>query len=154
MLRGHLEAFRKNIQAGDDGDAEKRRSLVEAMIELGDARDLYERDRSNLVADIEAFHQSAGTTILATNDQQPVSRKVRDPIAEKIKGLIKQLDLLYKLASRATELAGDLASEFPSLSSKAVKQAPSSSPLPLGELPHVFPLPLVEAPLSSPRPLG
>ena len=55
MLRSHLQAFRTHIEASDDGDAEKRRSLVEAMIELGDARDLYEQDRSSLVADIEAF---------------------------------------------------------------------------------------------------
>ncbi len=88
---------------------------LEAMSELGDARDLYEQDRSSLVADIEAFHQSVATNPLATNDQQHAARQAFDPIAEKIKGLIKQVDLLYKLASRATELAGDLASELPHL---------------------------------------
>ena len=83
------------------------------MIELRDASALYEQDRSSLVADIEGFHQSIGTNLLATNDQQHAARQALDPIAEKIKGLIKQVDLLYKLASRATELAGDLASELP-----------------------------------------
>ena len=104
-LRGHLEAFRKHIEAGNMGDAEKRRSLIEAMSELGDASDLYEQDRSSLVAGIETFRQSVGTNLLATNDQQHTARQAFDPIAEKIKGLIKQVDLLYKLASRATELA-------------------------------------------------
>jgi type I restriction-modification system DNA methylase subunit len=89
---------------GANGDAEQRRLLVEAMSELGDASGLYKRDRSSLVADIEAFHQSVGTNLLATNDQQHTARQALDPIAEKIKGLIKQVDLLYKLASRATEL--------------------------------------------------
>jgi type I restriction enzyme M protein len=41
-LRGHLEAFRKYIEAGDNGDAEQRRLLVEAMSELGDASGLNE----------------------------------------------------------------------------------------------------------------
>jgi type I restriction enzyme M protein len=104
-LRSHLEAFRKHIEAGNMGDAEKRRSLIEAMSELGDAGDLYEQDRSSLVAGIETFHQSVGTNLLASNDQQHTARQAFDPIAEKIKGLIKQVDLLYKLASRATELA-------------------------------------------------
>ena len=104
-LRGHLEAFRKHIEAGNMGDAEKRRSLIEAMTELGEAGDLYEQDRSSLVAGIETFHQSVGTNLLATNDQQHAARKAFDPIAETIKGLIKQVDLLYKLAARVTELA-------------------------------------------------
>jgi hypothetical protein len=52
-------------------------------------------------------------------------------IAEKIKGLIKQVDLLYKLVSRATELAGDLASELPSPSTKGMQQGAISSSLPL-----------------------
>jgi type I restriction enzyme M protein len=103
-LRGHLVKFGKHIEASGNGDAEQRQSLVEAMSELGDASDLYERDRSSLVADIEAFHQSVGTNLLATNNQQHAARQAFDPIAEKIKGLIKQVDLLYKLASRATEL--------------------------------------------------
>jgi hypothetical protein len=47
MLRGHLEAFGKHIEAGEAGDAEKRQSLVEAMSQLGDTGDLYEQDRSS-----------------------------------------------------------------------------------------------------------
>jgi type I restriction enzyme M protein len=133
MMRRHLDACRKHVKASDDGEAEKRRSLVEAMSELDDASDLYERDRSSLVADIEGFHQSICTNLLATNDQQHAARQACDPIAEKIKGLIKQVDLLYKVTSRATELAGDLASELPSPSSKGMKQGAIASPLPLGE---------------------
>ena len=121
--RSHLDAFGKRIEAADTGDSEQGRLLIEAMSELHDASDLYEQDRSNLVADIEAFQQSVGTNLLATNEQQHTARQAFDPIAEKVKGLIKQVDLLYKLASRATELADDLASQFPS----------PSSPRPLGE---------------------
>jgi type I restriction enzyme M protein len=140
-LRGHLGAFRTHIEARNAGDAEKRQSLVEAMIELGDASDLYEQDRSSLIADIEAFRQNVHPNLLATNDQQHAARRAFDPIAEKIKGLIKQVDLLYKLASRATELAGNLASELLSPSSKWMNQAAFSSPLSQGETALLFPLP-------------
>jgi type I restriction enzyme M protein len=139
-LRDHLGAFRKHIEAGDEGDAGKRQSLVEAMIELGDASDLYEQDRSSLIVDLETFSQNVYTNLLATNDQQHAARRAFDPIAEKIKGLIKQVDLLYKLASRATELAGDLASEVLSPSSKGMKRAAFSSPLPQEEAAFLFPL--------------
>jgi type I restriction enzyme M protein len=61
---------------------------------------LYELERSNLVADIEDFRQRVCTNILATNDRQHAARQALDPIAEEIKGLTKQVDLLYKLASR------------------------------------------------------
>jgi type I restriction enzyme M protein len=105
---------------------------------------LYERDRSSLIADIEGFHQSVCTNLLATNEQQHAARQAFDPIAEKIKGLIKQVDLLYKLASRATEIAGDVESELPSPSTKGAKQAAFSSSLPVGELPRLSPLPLGE----------
>jgi type I restriction enzyme M protein len=140
-LRDHLGAFRKQIEAGDEGDAEKRRSLVEAIGELGDASDLYEQDRSSLMAGIEAFRQNVSANLLVTNDQQHTARQVFDPIAEKIKGLIKQVDLLYKLASRATELAGDLATELLSPSGKGMKRSASSSSLPVGEAAFLFPLP-------------
>jgi type I restriction enzyme M protein len=132
-LRSHLDAFRKHIEANDDGDAAKRQSLVEAMIGLLDASTLYEQDRSSLVVDIEGFCQSICANFLATNDQQHAARQALDPIAGKIKGLIKQVDLLYKVVARATELAGDLASEFASPSNKGMKQAAIASPLPEGE---------------------
>jgi type I restriction enzyme M protein len=111
------------------------------MTELGDANDLYEQDRSSLRADIEAFRQNVSADLMATNDQQHAARRAFDPIAEKTKGLIKQVDLLYKLASRATDLAGDLASELLSPSSKGMKRAAVSSPLPVREAAFLFPLP-------------
>jgi hypothetical protein len=154
MLRGHLEAFGKHIEAGEAGDAEKRQSLVEAMSQLGDAGDLYEQDRSSLVTGIETFQQSVSTNFLATNNQQHTARQAFDPIAEKIKGLTTQVDLLYKLASRATELAGGLASEILSPSSKGMKQAAISSSPPQKETTFSCPLSSGETALLFPLPGG
>jgi hypothetical protein len=44
----------------------------------------------------------------ATIEKQHAARKAFDPIAERVKGLIKQVDLLYKLATRAATAAAEL----------------------------------------------
>lgn len=45
-----------------------------------------------------------------TNDTQHTARQAFDPLADAARGLIKQIDLLYKLAARATQLAQELGS--------------------------------------------
>ncbi|MDP3850915.1 MAG: hypothetical protein Q8Q59_10455 [Luteolibacter sp.] len=45
----------------------------------------------------------------ATNAAQHTARQTFDPAADRAKGLIKQVDLLYKLASRVVSSAADLA---------------------------------------------
>jgi type I restriction enzyme M protein len=44
-----------------------------------------------------------------TNTAQHTARQAFDPLAESARGLVKQIDLLYKLAARAAQLAQDLA---------------------------------------------
>jgi type I restriction enzyme M protein len=63
------------------------------------------------------------------NEAQHAARKAFDPIADRIKGLIKQIDLLYKLTARVADLGSELASAEPvataydrRFSSKLVKQ--------------------------------
>jgi type I restriction enzyme M protein len=48
-----------------------------------------------------------------TNNKQHAARQAFDPIAEKIRGLIKQVDLLYKLTARVAELGGALSTNMP-----------------------------------------
>ena len=48
-------------------------------------------------------------TLSKTNDLQHATRKAFDPHAEAIRGLVKQVDLLYKLAARVADLGGELA---------------------------------------------
>ena len=44
----------------------------------------------------------------SSNDEQHTARKSFDPIAEEIKGIIKQIDLLYKLTARIVDLSSEL----------------------------------------------
>jgi type I restriction enzyme M protein len=90
-------------------DAEKSKLVAETLAELREAAKAYTTDRISLLTDLASFLKTTSKTPPATNDKQHVARKAFDPIAERIKGLIKQVDLLYKLASRIATTAANLA---------------------------------------------
>jgi type I restriction enzyme M protein len=92
-------------------DAETAKVLGEALVELRDVSKAYESDRTRLLADLAAFGKANSRTPPATNEKQHAARKSFDPSAERVKGLIKQVDLLYKLATRANSAAAELAKD-------------------------------------------
>jgi type I restriction enzyme M protein len=100
-LDAPFAAIAKAVKTLPDLDVEKTQAR--------DARKACDADAKALVADLAAFEKQTGKSVPATNDQQHAARKTFDPIAERAKGLIKQVDLLYKLASRAASIAADLA---------------------------------------------
>jgi len=61
-----------------------------------------------LLVDVSDFSKQFGKHLPATNVKQHTARKVFDPIAEHMKDLIKQVDLLYKLSARITDLFAEL----------------------------------------------
>ena len=84
----------------DDLDADKKQALADAATELRDAATLYEADAKTLLASLAAFGQKyAEGAARRRTKRQHAARKAFDPIAEAIRGLIKQVDLLYKLAA-------------------------------------------------------
>ena len=78
--------------------------LARALTELQDAEKLYESDRTLLVREIEQYRKKFVATLPTSNKEQHTARKAFDPIAEHLKGLSKQIDLLYKLAVRLVDL--------------------------------------------------
>ncbi|MAG32330.1 MAG: DNA methyltransferase, partial [Deltaproteobacteria bacterium] len=110
-LRDLLQGFADNIEPLDAIDAEKKRPLTEALSELVEALGAYETDREPLLRDLEAFSNETAKAPPATNAEQHAAREEFDPLAERIRGLIKQLDLVYKLTARAGQLAHELARE-------------------------------------------
>jgi type I restriction enzyme M protein len=104
-----FETVAKTIKTVTDFDAEKPEAFTEALAELRDARKAYTGDRDELLANLAAFGKTIGKNFPTTNDKQHAARKSFDPIAERIKGLSKQVDLLYKLAARAISIAAELA---------------------------------------------
>jgi type I restriction enzyme M protein len=89
----------------------KRQAITDAATELRDAIAAYEPDRRKLVASLASFVAAHSDEPPRTNDAEHAARREFDPIAEGLRGLVKQIDLLYKLASRLADHAADVASD-------------------------------------------
>jgi type I restriction enzyme M protein len=82
--------------------------LDDAVDEAKKADAAYRQDRDELVRQLKCFNQDHCQTLPATNEQQHEARQAFDPLAERIKGLIKQIDLLPKLVAQAVQIAGEV----------------------------------------------
>jgi type I restriction enzyme M protein len=92
-------------------DSEKKKAIHEAAAELEEAVKPYEADRARLLDNLIAFQKQFDKSLPATNEKQHAARQAFDPIGEEIRGLIKQVDLLYKLAARVEDLGAEVASD-------------------------------------------
>jgi len=110
-LRGRFDALAKVAAKHADLDAGKKQALADAVAELRETATLYEADAKKLVAGLAAFGQKHGKTLPDKNDSQHTARKAFDGSAEAIRGLVKQVDLLYKLAARVADLGAELAAD-------------------------------------------
>ncbi|MBI4588739.1 MAG: N-6 DNA methylase [Candidatus Rokubacteria bacterium] len=110
-LRHRFASLTKAVESHATLDAEKKQALTDAAAELRDAAKPYETDRAKLLADLGGFRKTFAKAPPETNAKQHAARKAFDPIADAIRGLIKQVDLLYKLAARVADLGGDLAGD-------------------------------------------
>jgi type I restriction enzyme M protein len=107
-LRSRFDAL---VTAAAQGhlDAASKQSLADARDELREAAALYEADAKKLLASLAAFGKQHAKALPEQNGAQHAARKAFDPIAEAIRGLVKQVDLLYKLAARLADLGAELA---------------------------------------------
>jgi type I restriction enzyme M protein len=110
-LTDNLGAFAKAVKGVKSIDAAQHQALTDALAELSEATGAYAGDRAELLAEIATYAKTTCRTPPATNDKQHAARKAFDPIAERIKGLVKQADLIYKLAARAGDAAGTVAGD-------------------------------------------
>jgi len=108
-LRNRFDTLAKAAAKQGDLDAAKKQALADAVTELRDAAALYEVDAKQLLASLAAFGQKYAKALPHKNDAQHTARKAFDSIAEAVRGLIKQADLLYKLAARVANLGAELA---------------------------------------------
>jgi type I restriction enzyme M protein len=85
--------------------------VTNAAAELADATKLYAADRTKLLAKVDSFTKLYFKALPKANDKQHAARSAFEPIAEAMRGLIRQVDLLYKLAARVTDLGAELATD-------------------------------------------
>lgn len=110
-IAGDLAAFGKAVQGIEALDAARRQAFTNAVAEFTETTKAYAADRDALLKEIDAYRKSTCKALPAANNKQHAARKAFDPIAERIKGLVKQADLNYKVAVRACEAVGKLADD-------------------------------------------
>jgi type I restriction enzyme M protein len=117
-LRDRFDALAGATAKQADLDATKKQALAAAVTELREAAALYEADAKKLLASLSAFINSPrplgeGLGVRGINDAQHAARRAFDASGEAIRGLVKQVDLLYKLAARVADLGAELTSHLP-----------------------------------------
>ena len=108
-LKKQLNELNESIQGMATTAPEQRQSLSDALTELTEALTAYQPDRVALFDRLSVFLKTYSTTAPTTNADQHTARQGFDPLAEKTRGLIKQIDLLYKLVARGAQVAQELA---------------------------------------------
>jgi type I restriction enzyme M protein len=109
--RAPLADFAASVADLDTIASEKRQPFADAMAEWTDAANAYITDRAALVGGLAAYLKKFAVSPAPTIDIQHAARHAFDPLAQAERGLIKQIDLLYKLAARAAQLAQELATD-------------------------------------------
>jgi len=84
-------------------DESKKEEFMGIVKEWDEAFTLFDKDKTDTVALIEEYQKKWCKDLPETNDKQHKAKNAFVPIAEKIKGLIKQVDLIYKLALRTLD---------------------------------------------------
>jgi len=107
--RTPLAAFTAAVAGLNEMAQPKQQPLRDAMAEWSAATNAYVTDRATLVTGLAAFCKKFAAHPPHTNAAQHRAREAFDPLAEAARGLVKQIDLLYKLAARAAQLAQELA---------------------------------------------
>lgn len=92
-------------------EPEKKKALKDSIAELGEAVVPYETDWGHLRLALAGFQKKYAAALPTANDKQHTARKSFDPLAESIRGLVKQVDLIYKLTARVAELGAELAND-------------------------------------------
>ena len=110
-LRERFALTMTTVDKLEDVDSDKKQAFAQAITELDQAAKPYENDRASLVSDLETFAKAICKKLPTVNDKQHSHRLAFEPLAERLKGLIKQMDSLYKLVARAAVAATELADD-------------------------------------------
>nr|MCU0604784.1 N-6 DNA methylase [Desulfobacterales bacterium] len=108
-VRTLVDGFAEGLKDLNAVPHEQRQPLADALVEWREAQAAYEIDQATLLDGLAGFRHRYEPALPFANEDQHAARAKFDPLSDKIKGLIKQVDLLYKLAARAVQLARDTA---------------------------------------------
>ncbi len=110
-LLGSFDLLAKALAKNTNIDTEQKKILSGAVTQLRETSTLYKADAQRLLSNLAAYSEKYGSAPLPDNKSQHTARRTFDPITETIRGLMKQVDLLYKLTARAADLGSLLAAD-------------------------------------------
>ena len=110
-LQARFDSLADTVTKNADIDTAQKQSLADAVTELREAAALYEADRARLLENLNGFNRTYAASLPAENDGQHAARAAFSPNAEAIRGLVKQVDLLYKFAARCADTGASLATD-------------------------------------------
>ena len=110
-LGAQFDPLAKAIAKLDALDAAKKQAFIDALAEWRAALKPYTANCARLLKDLDTFRDKLrnsprplGEGGVNAIEASHAARKAFEPAAERIKGLIKQADLLYKLAAASSRL--------------------------------------------------
>ena len=110
-LRARFDALAAVAKTHADLGADRKKMLNDAIADLAEVAMRYKDDANALAARLLVFDKKLAKAPPDTNDAQHAVRKDFEPIAEAIRGLIKRVDVVYKLAARVADLGVALAAD-------------------------------------------
>lgn len=110
-MRMQLAALAMSVNNVWDVPEETKQPFLDALLESSDAVLAYVKDRKQALKEIAAFVKKHEKKPPKTNEAQHAARRAFEPLAERLRGLVKQVDLLFKLTARVAEHAANLVVE-------------------------------------------
>ena len=103
-LKSKIDAFAKVMEGKKELNGEGKKFFAETLKEWKEAESLYEKDRDALLKKLAEYGKEFADVVPDKNTSQHKARGIFDSVVEQIKGLIKQIDLLYKIAVRTGDI--------------------------------------------------
>jgi type I restriction enzyme M protein len=104
-LRDIAENFQKTLKGKKDVEKSKQSEYAEALQELASAFEAYKADRKKLIGNLDTFQKKTCSKIPADNKAQIKAREAFDSHEDSLKGLAKQVDMLFKLVGRCIDIS-------------------------------------------------
>jgi type I restriction enzyme M protein len=99
------EVFANVCLEMEEGSVECDPTFFGTTTDLSEAYQAYSSARSELDSAVTKFRRKYESAPLASNTDQHAARTAFDPIAERLRGMVKQIDLVFKLAAQAADEA-------------------------------------------------
>lgn len=102
-VKSYLSQFAKALVNNEETHSEMKQEFHKAMREFTEILTLYEADNETLLKQEDEYQKSLDKDLPDTNAKQIKTWEAFDPVSEKMKGLMKQIELLAKLVTRASD---------------------------------------------------